>query len=81
MAAVGVLFKSVLMLGIVVTGLVYIISPSHGKEIAKRVCTVAIAIYAANFAVSYLWSDGVGRFLLIAVVISLAAKLASGRGE
>jgi len=81
MTAIGTLFQTVLMLGIVLTGLAYIVNPSAGKEIAKRTGTVALAVFAADQALAYLWSSGIGALLLIATILFVIAKIrATGKG-
>ena len=48
------LFQSVLMLGAVLTGLVYIVHPLTGREIAKRTGKIALALFAIDQALAYL---------------------------
>ena len=69
MAGIGMLFDYILKLGVVITGLVYMVHPATGKEIVRRVGMVALAVFAANQALSYLWSNGIGRLLLIGLIV------------
>ena len=75
MGGISALFQSVLMLGVVLTGLLYIVHPPTGKEIAMRTGTVALAVFAIDQALSYLWSSGIGKLLLMGVIGFIAAKL------
>jgi hypothetical protein len=77
----GMVISTTIMIGVIVTGLVYIVHPPIGHEIAKRAAKVALALFAAYQILSYLWMDRIGRLLLIATVVSIVASLARGRKE
>jgi hypothetical protein len=81
MGGITTFIKSVIILGLVFTGLVYIVHPPAAREIAKRTGKVAVALFISDEILSYLWADRVGRSLLIATVVFIVAALARGRKE
>ena len=64
----------------VITGLAYIVHPPTGQAIAKRLGTALLALFAANAALSFLWSDGIGRLVLIIVALAIVVRLCGSRG-
>ncbi|HLG95965.1 MAG TPA: hypothetical protein VKX49_06610 [Bryobacteraceae bacterium] len=67
------------VLGIVITGLVYMVHPDTGKEVAKRGAKVVLVVFAIHEALSYLWSGWTGRLVLIAAGILILGALGKGR--
>jgi uncharacterized protein YjeT (DUF2065 family) len=75
MDTITALAKIAFVLGVIVTGLVYVVHPASAREIAKRVATLALALLLISQAVACLWADAMGKMVLIAALACIVAKL------
>ena len=70
-----------IMFGVITTGLVYLVNPAVGREIAKRLAKVAVVIIATDQIISCLWGNGTGKVMLLVAVALALASLARRRKE
>ncbi len=75
MGAIATLVNGLLIVAVCLTGLIYIVTPPAGREIAKRTAKVVLVLFVIDAALSYLWRDWTGRLLLIATGIFLLARV------
>jgi glycerol uptake facilitator-like aquaporin len=73
------LFWSAVVLGMTVAGIILIVHPPTGRDVARRFGVALLALLAANTALSYLWSEWTGRLVLVVLILLLIGKGERGR--
>ena len=71
--------QALLLFGVVITALAYMVHPPTGRSIAKRFGKGALAVFAANAALGYVWSDGIGRIILIGIALFVVVSILRAR--
>jgi hypothetical protein len=75
------LVQSVLVIGVILTGLAYICHPPAAREIAKFFGKAALGLFAIEVILAFLWEDRLGRFLLVVAAMLAIIRLVCGRRE